>query len=117
MFKNVLWSTAQSSPGVMLEGLFYFNNEEYTLPIRTVGENVSVTITSTGTFDVGKIGRLEWTYITLHDVFVPCEYENGLGVAIFRTNGDVEIYNSNGDVKMGNIKICVDIPIRRIEFS
>lgn len=117
LYKNVIWSTAQSSVGITMEGLFYFNNEEYTLPINIVGNVVSVKINSTGTFDVGKIGRLEWTYISGHDIYTPCEYENGIGTAIFRANGDVEIYNSNSDVQMKNIKIAVDIPMKHTEIS
>ncbi len=87
--KNISSETLMASYGLNAEITFFFNDEQYTIPQKIKDKKALITISSTGTFNAGKIGKLNLTG-AINDTILNMSCKEGVGLARF--------YSSTGEI-------------------
>lgn len=87
--KNISSETLISSYGLNAEITFFFNDEQYTIPQKIKDKKALIAISSAGTFNAGKIGKLNLTG-AINDTILNMSCKEGVGLARF--------YSSTGEI-------------------
>lgn len=89
--KNISSETLRASHGLDAEITFFFNDEQYTIPQKMKDKKVLIAISSTGTFNTGKIGKLNLTG-AINDAILSMSCTEGAGLArYYSATGEIHI--------------------------
>lgn len=89
--KNISSDTLRASYGLDAEITFFFNDEQFTIPQKMKDKKALIAISSTGTFNAGKIGKLNLTG-AIHDIILSMSCKEGAGLArYYSATGEIHI--------------------------
>lgn len=89
--KNISTETLIASHGLDAEITFFFNDEQYTIPQKMRDKKALIAISSTGTFNAGKIGKLNLTG-AINDTILSMSCKEGAGLArYYSSTGEIHI--------------------------